>query len=115
MAVITQEFLKAFSTNINVTWQNRYTTAPNADLWKKIEMPVQSKGLSEKYAWLGNVPGLREFKSERVPGTLSNFSYEISNKKWESTLDVDRDAIEDGQTGQIMIAVSSLATKAGKH
>lgn len=115
MTVITQEFLKALNNNINVTWQNRFTTAPNADLWKEIAMPVTSKGLSEKYAWLGNVPGLREFKSERIPGTLSNFSYEITNKKWESTLDVDRDAIEDDQTGQIMIAVSSLATKAGKH
>ena len=115
MTVITQEFLKALNTNINVTWQNRYSTAPNADLWKKIAMPVNSKSLSEKYAWLGNVAGLREFKSERIPGTLSNFSYEVTNKKWESTLDVDRDAIEDDQTGQIMIAVNTLATKAGKH
>ncbi|AZZ51421.1 Mu-like prophage major head subunit gpT family protein [Rathayibacter festucae] len=115
MTVITQEFLKSLNTNINVTWQKRYETAPNADLWKKIAMPVNSKNTSEKYAWLGNVPGLREFKSERIPGTLSKFEYEITNKKYESTLDVDRDALEDDQTGQIMIALSTMATKAGKH
>lgn len=115
MSVITKELLSALNTNINVTWQNRYKEASNGDLWKKIAMPVNSKSTSEKYAWLGNVPGLREFKSERVPGTLSTFEYEITNKKFESTLDVDRDAIEDDQTGQIMMAVNSLATKAGKH
>lgn len=78
-------------------------------------MPVNSTGNSEKYAWLGTVPGLREFKSERIPGTHSSFNYEISNKKWESTLDVDRDAIEDDNTGQIMMAVTGLATKAARH
>lgn len=115
MSVITKELLSALNTNINVTFQDRYKNAPNNDLWKKIAMPVNSKTTSEKYAFLGNVPGLREFKSERVPGTLSQFNYEITNKKFESTLDVDRDAIEDDQTGQIMLAVNSLATKAGKH
>lgn len=115
MTVITKDFLQALNTNINVTFQKRYETAPNADLWKKIAMPVNSKNASEKYAWLGNVPGLREFRSERIPGTLSKFEYEISNKKWESTLDVDRDALEDDRTGQIMIALSSMGTKAGKH
>lgn len=115
MTVITKELLQALDTNIRVTWQKRFTGAPTADLWKQIAMPVNSKGPSEKYAFLGVVPDLREFKSERIPGTLSQFNYEIDNKKWESTLDVDRDALEDDQTGQIMLAVNSLATKAGKH
>lgn len=115
MSVITKELLSALNDNINVTWQKRYTGAPTADLWKKIAMPINSKGASEKYAWLGNVPSLREFKSERVPGTLNGYSYEISNKKFESTLDVDRDAIEDDRSGQIMAAVSTLATQAAKH
>jgi len=115
MSVITKELLQALDTNIRVTWQKRYQDANNADLWKQIAMPVNSNGPSEKYAWLGAVPGLREFKSERIPGTLSEFDYEISNKKWESTLAVDRVAIEDDQTGQIMLAVQSLAAKAAKH
>lgn len=115
MTVITKELLQALNDNINVTWQKRYKDAPNADLWKEIAMPVSSKSSSEKYAWLGSVPGLREFKSERIPGTLSQFDYEITNKKFESTLDVDRDAIEDDHTGQIMIAVNTLASKAAKH
>lgn len=115
MTVITNDLLKALDTNIRTTFQKRFKDAPTADLWKEIAMPVQSEGASEKYTFLGAVPGLREFKSERIPGTLSGYGYEIDNKKWESTLDVDRDVIEDDRTGQIMIAITSLATKAGKH
>lgn len=115
MSVITRELLSAIDTNIRVTWQKRFNEGANNDLWKQIAMPVNSTLNSEKYAWLGTVPGLREFKSERIPGTLSSFNYSITNKKWESTLDVDRDAIEDDQTGQIMLAVNRLAAKAGTH
>lgn len=115
MSVITKEVLQALDTNINVAWQKRFEGAPTADLWKQIAMPVNSKSASEHYAFLGSVPGLREFKDERIPGTLSGFNYEISNTKWESTLDVDRDIIEDDRTNQILLAVSSLATKAAKH
>lgn len=113
--VITKEVLQGLETNINVTWQKRFKAAANADLWKEIAMPVNSKNASEKYAWLGAVPGLREFKDERKPGQLFGYSYEITNKKFESTLDVDRDHLEDDRTGEIMMAVTSLATKAGQH
>lgn len=115
MTVITKELLQALDTNIRTTFQKRFEGAPTGDLWKEIAMPVNSEGASEKYTFLGAVPGLREFKSERVPGTLSGYNYEVDNKKWESTLDVDRDIIEDDRTGQILIAVTGLGTKAGKH
>lgn len=115
MTVITKELLQALDTNIRTTFQKRFESAPTADLWKKIAMPINSEGASEKYTFLGSVPGLREFKSERIPGTLSGYGYEIDNKKWESTLDVDRDVIEDDRTGQIMLAITGLGTKAGKH
>jgi phage major head subunit gpT-like protein len=112
--IVTKEVLQGLETNINVTWQKRFKSAVNADTWKKIAMPVSSKNASEHYAWLGAVPNLREFKDERRPGSLTGFSYEITNKKFESTLDVDRDHIEDDRTGQIMLAVTGLATKAAQ-
>ena len=113
--IITKEVLQGLETNINVTWQKRFKGARWADVWKQIAMQVNSKNASEKYAFLGSVPGLREFKDERRPGSLTGYSYEISNKKFESTLDVDRDHIEDDRTGEIMLAVNSLATKAAQH
>lgn len=113
--VVTREVLQGLETNIAVTWQKRYKAAANADLWKQIAMPITSKNASEKYAWLGAVPNLREFKDERKPGQLVGYNYEITNKKFESTLEVDRDHIEDDRTGEIMMAVMSLATKAGQH
>lgn len=113
--VITNDVLNGLDTAINVAWQKRFKETPNADVWKQIAMTVNSKNATEQYAWLGAVPGLREFKDERIPGTLSGYNYSIDNMKWESTLDVDRDVIEDDRTGQIMLAVNSLATKAATH
>jgi phage major head subunit gpT-like protein len=114
MTVITKEVLQGLDNNINVTWKKRFESAPKRDDWKQIADQVNSTNSSEKYAWLGAVPGLREFKSERIPGTLSSFGYEITNKKFESTLDVDRDTIEDDHTGQILRAVNALSTKAAQ-
>lgn len=113
--VINKENLGALNTAISVTWQKRFMDAPTADIWKKLAMPMNSKVKTERIAWMGAVPGLREFKSERIPGSLSSYGYDITAKKWESTLDVDRDDLEDDRTGNIMLAVNSMATKAAKH
>lgn len=113
--VITQEVLQGLNTNINVTWQKRFQNAINADVWKTIAMQVDSKNVNEKYAFLGAVPAMRQFKDERVPGSLSGYNYSIDNLKWESTIDVDRDILEDDRTGQIMLWVSGLATKAAQE
>lgn len=115
MSKVTSDVLQGLDTAINVAWEKRFKDAVGADVWKQIAMPMNSKNATENYAWLGAVPSLREFKDERIPGTLSGFSYSIDNKKWESTLDVDRDLIEDDRTGQIMLAVNGLATKAAVH
>jgi len=112
--IITKEVLQGLNTNINVTWLKYFKNAPTAEIWKSIAMQVNSKNATEQYAWLGAVPAMREFVDERIPGTLSGYKYSIDNKKFESTLDVDRDLIEDDRTGQVMLAVQSLATKAGK-
>lgn len=113
--VITREVLQGLETNINVTWQKRFGSAVNADLWKTIAMQVDSKNMMENYAFLGAVPAMRQFKDERIPGSLSGYSYSITNNKYESTIDVDRDIIEDDRTGQIMLWVSGLATKAAQE
>lgn len=115
MTVITKEVLQGLDENINVTWKKRFESAPKRDDWKLIADQVSSTGSKETYAWLGAVPGLREFKSERVPGALSSYQYEITNKKFESTLDVLREDIEDDKTGQLLRAINTLSTKAAQH
>jgi len=83
--------------------------------WERLAMLVESGKDQEKYAWLGSVPKMREFVGERQINAMIESSYSIVNKTWESTLGIDRAAIEDDQYGQIRIRVQSLAQEARRH
>lgn len=44
---------------------------------------------------------MREFKSERQPGVVGSLISVIKSKKWERTIDVKREEIEDDDTGKV--------------
>ena len=83
--------------------------------WDRIATVIPSDKDTEQYAWLGALPGMREFLDERQPGDLRPYSYAIKNKTWESTISVDRAALEDDQYGQIALRVRQMATVAKSH
>lgn len=62
-------------------------------------MVVPSMTRTEEYGWLGQFPGLREWVGERVLRGISEHSYAIKNRKFESTIEVLRDDIEDDHHG----------------
>lgn len=70
---------------------------------------------SETYAWLGQVPSMREWIGGRQPKGFTDKSYTIKNKKYESTLDVLCEDIRRDKTGQIMIRVGEQVTRANAH
>lgn len=78
-------------------------------------LKVPSKSNKEKYGWLGNVPQLTEWLDERKLNGVIDYDYEIPNKDYEATLQVDRNAVEDDQLGAIKIRVNDLAIRAKQH
>lgn len=80
--------------------------------WKRVATQIKSGKATETYPWLGGVPDLREWKDERVTEGLNELEFAIKNYDWESTIAVDRNAIDDEQYGQIGIRVRDLADKA---
>ena len=48
-------------------------------------------------------------------GEFSEYEYQIKNKTWESTVAVERTAIEDDQYGQVALRVKGLAMEAKQH
>lgn len=98
---------------IKTTFMKAYKAAPL--IWQMVATTVPSTLRTETYAWLGQAPQVREFIDERVPKGLSEFHFSITNRKWENTLAVTRDDIEDEQYGQIMIRAGQLGDKAAMH
>ena len=92
---------------------NTYQESPHQ--WDKIATRIPSEKDTEHYAWLGALPGVNEFVDERKTGDLSGYDYFIKNKTWESTIGVDRAALEDDQYGQIAMRVKQMASTANQH
>jgi phage major head subunit gpT-like protein len=72
-------------------------------------MPIQ------KYAWLGMVPPMREFLDERRPQGMASNAVTIEDKVFESSIAVDRRAIEDDQLDLIRLRVRDLAFRVAAH
>lgn len=78
-------------------------------------LKVPSKSNKEKYGWLGNIPQLQEWLDERKLSGVLDYDYEIPNKDYEATLQVDRNSVEDDQLGAIKTRVNDLAVRAKQH
>ena len=80
-----------------------------------ISLETTSNAAQERYAWLGQVPQLREWKGARVLKTLSEYDYTIINRKFESSLRVDIDDLDRDKKGQLVRRIGELATRANSH
>lgn len=81
----------------------------------KIATVVNTTQPTQKYAWMGTVPAMREFVDERVPSGLAQYATSIEDKVFESTIAVDRKAIEDDQLDLIRLRIRDLATRVITH
>lgn len=98
-----------FRPGIRTLFFHTLDTTPIGD-WPKITTVVQSDKDHEIYAEFGNIPAMREFIDERsVQGFGSKWKYEIWNKKYELTLGVRRDELEDELYGVIRMRIGDMA------
>ena len=95
--LINRGTLDTLYTAFNAAFREGFGQAP-AD-HERFTMRVTSMTSTEEYAWLGQWPGLKEWVGERVLRGIADHEYSIKNKKYESTIEVDRDKIEDDQYG----------------
>ncbi len=81
----------------------------------KVAMLVPSSVREESYAWLGAFPRMREWIGERQVKNLKLQSYNIKNKDWEVTIEVDRNDIEDDAIGVYRPIVAEMGRAAALH
>lgn len=86
-----------------------------ASQYLQIATVVPSTTGSEEYAWLGQLPGLREWLGDRVVHAIGNHGYTIKNKPFELTVGVPRSAIEDDQYGVYTPLMTEMGRAAEAH
>ena len=83
--------------------------------YEKVAAVVPSTSDSETYAWLGDIPGMREWIGDREIQNLTGSDYTIKNKDFELTVGVDRNAIEDDKIGLYKPSIQMLGASAASH
>lgn len=86
-----------------------------APAWQQIATLVPSATKTEDYAWLGQWPRLREWIGDRQIKNLQTSGYQLTNKKFESSVGVPRDDIEDDTYGVLTPLFSEMGYAAGTH
>lgn len=84
-------------------------------LYERVATISPSTTDSETYAWLGDIPGMREWIGEREIQNLSGSDYTIKNKDFELTVGVPRNAIEDDKIGLYNPSIQMLGQSAALH
>ncbi len=105
--------LKALYAAFNAAFKSGLGQA--ASQYQQIATVVPSTTGSEEYAWLGQLPGLREWLGDRVVHAIGNHGYTIKNKPFELTVGVPRTAIEDDQYGVYTPLMTEMGRAAEAH
>lgn len=81
----------------------------------QIATTVTSTAFVEDYGWIGDIPKLREWIGDRVIQGLSAHEYSIRNRKFELTIGVKRDDIEDDRLGIYGTRFEMMGDSAAQH
>lgn len=106
--VLTQAQIDLLKTSLVARW-NAGLALTNAD-WKKIAKQVPSSGKSNTYEWLSQFPAFRQWVGARLHKVFKENGYNVPNRKFETTVDVKVEDIEDDNIGQY----GTLAEGAGQ-
>ena len=110
---VTREILRSLNTAFKTIFNGVFTAAD--PMWSKIAEKVDSTTSIETYTWLGQIPGMKEWIDERRVKRLELEAYTLKNRKFEDTIALGREAVEDDQVGNFKIAVRGLASAAAEH
>ncbi len=113
MRVVRPDFVEAISKAANTALMQGFAHAQVQ--WGRAAMLVKSDGPSETYPWLGESHKPREWADQRIPYDLSEYSFTLTNKKYESTMDVEKEALEDDRFGQIVPRAMSMGEAARQY
>lgn len=113
MTLVKSDVPKLLTAGLKTNFFHTFGTTPTT--YEKIATVIPSTQDTEQYAWLGALPGVREFLDERQQQDFAPYEYAIKNKTWESTVAIDRAALEDDRYGQIAMRVREMAQSARQH
>ncbi len=113
MAIVKAALIQALLTGWKSDFQTGLTGVETQHT--KIATAINSTTKSNTYGWLGKFPRLREWIGDRQLKSIKEHSYSIVNKKFESSVSVERDDIEDDEVGIYSPLFQEMGRAAEEH
>lgn len=111
--VITPALLQAAQRGFKTNFQKGF--AGYTAMYTQLATVVPSNAAVEDYGWLGSLPKMREWIGDRHVHGLQSHGYSIRNRKFEVTIAVARDDIEDDKLGLYAPRFEMLGQSASQH
>ena len=111
--IVNPQNLRGIYVGFNTLFNRALTTV--TPLYTEVATVTPSTTDAETYAWLGDIPGMREWIGDREVQNLSASDYTIKNKDFELTIGIDRNAIEDDKIGLFNPSIEMLGQSAAMH
>lgn len=111
--IIKDSTIEALRKQFSKLYQKGLSNAPQE--WKRVATLVPSGAAENTYGWLGKFPQMREWVGDRVLKDMAEHAYSLPNKKFETTVDVDRADIEDDNLGMYSPLVQSMGEETMNH
>lgn len=108
----------ALERGLKIAFQKAYgdlIKSPEFDLIKQVAMIAPSNNASEKYGWLGDVPAVQEWLGEIKAKELSEYDYTITNKNWQTGIEIDKNSLDDDQYGMIKERINEMPRAILEH
>lgn len=113
--IINQANLADLFTAFRAQFKQGFEAFQKQSMWGRIATRVPSSTRDNHYAWLGQWPQLRKWIGDRQLKGLAAHDYRIVNEKFESTIEVPRDDIEDDQFGIYSTQANGMGLAAAQH
>jgi len=113
--IINQANLANLFTGFRANFQQGWQSFQDQSTWQRLATLVPSSTRENHYAWLGQWPELREWIGDRHIKGLESHDYRIVNRKFESTIEVPRDDIDDDNYGVFAPLFSGMGQAAAQH
>lgn len=111
--ILNNNTLKGINTSFSAIYNQAFEGAPSQ--FEEIATTVPSTKGENAYPWLGMTTRFREWLGDRVIQNLKTHGYTIKNKKFENTVAVKVDDIEDDNLGIYKPLVENLAYDSKTH
>lgn len=115
MALTRSDIPELLAPGLRTEFEVAYQSEIDNSAAEQIATVIKTSQPIQKYGWLGAPPGMREFIDERRPSGLASYSVTIEDKVFESSIAVERRAIEDDQLGLIRLRIRDLANRVSQH